>query len=217
MPVSVRPKNGRYRIVEPDGSIATTEHGNARDGGGHPTYERALRQMRAINMHLREGRKSYDKSSLYIYRPLISASELIMWAVKSGFNTLVPHSDMHVTIAYSKAELSWATIPFEYRKVIVDGGFREIKRLGDKGAIVLCFESKELHHRWKRLKELGASWDWPSFQPHVTLTYSGDSFSNEALEKMEPYEGVLWFGAEHWNKVDDDWKDRVRETKIRMK
>lgn len=217
MPVSVSRRSGKYRIVEPDGSIATTDRGHARDGGGHSTYEHALRQMRAINMHLRENKKSGDKASLYIYRPLINADELIRWAVKSGFNTLVSHSDMHVTVAFSRTELSWATIPFEYKKTIVENGYREVKRLGDKGAIVLKFESRELHHRWKRLRELGASWDWPSYQPHITLTYSGDSFSNSDIENMEPYEGVLWFGAECWNNINEDWSDRIRETRIRTK
>lgn len=49
MPVGVRRINGKYRIVEPDGSIATTPKGHARDGGGHSTRDKALAQMRAMN------------------------------------------------------------------------------------------------------------------------------------------------------------------------
>ena len=52
MPVSVVERNGKYRIVGPDGRIEMTPEGHARDGGGHATHEEAARQQRAINMHL---------------------------------------------------------------------------------------------------------------------------------------------------------------------
>ncbi len=52
MPVSVAEREGKYRIVGPDGKIEMTSEGHPRDGGGHVTREEAARQQRAINMHL---------------------------------------------------------------------------------------------------------------------------------------------------------------------
>lgn len=50
MPVKVRKRRGRFRIVEADtGRIVTSSLGNASDGGGHRTRAKAERQARAIN------------------------------------------------------------------------------------------------------------------------------------------------------------------------
>ena len=49
MPVSVKRLRGKYRIVEPGGKIAKTNKGHARDGGGHASKQKAMRQQRAIN------------------------------------------------------------------------------------------------------------------------------------------------------------------------
>lgn len=59
MPVSIREIDGKYRIVEPGGAIATTPQGHARDGGGHKTRAQAAAQQRAINASL-EKRKPPD-------------------------------------------------------------------------------------------------------------------------------------------------------------
>ena len=57
MPVKVRKRNGKYRIVEPNDRIAKTSKGNARDGGGHRSRAKAERQMRAINAALSRKKK----------------------------------------------------------------------------------------------------------------------------------------------------------------
>lgn len=51
MPVKVVKRRGKYRVVESaTGRIAKTENGKARDGGGHASKDKAVRQVRAINM-----------------------------------------------------------------------------------------------------------------------------------------------------------------------
>lgn len=49
MPVQVRKRNGKYRIVEPDGKIAKTKNGKPRDGGGHDSKKKAEIQKSKIN------------------------------------------------------------------------------------------------------------------------------------------------------------------------
>lgn len=52
MPVSVKKRGELYRVVETaTGRIAKTENEKAVDGGGHASREKALRQVRAINMN----------------------------------------------------------------------------------------------------------------------------------------------------------------------
>lgn len=50
MPVKTVARNGLYRVIAADsGRIAKTALGNARDGGGHATKDKAASQARAIN------------------------------------------------------------------------------------------------------------------------------------------------------------------------
>lgn len=50
MPVCVRKRDGKYRIVEcSTGRIAKGSRGKARDGGGHRSKASAARQASAIN------------------------------------------------------------------------------------------------------------------------------------------------------------------------
>ena len=49
MPVKVLKKNNLYRVCEPSGRVAKTRLGNARDGGGHRSKAKAVRQAGYIN------------------------------------------------------------------------------------------------------------------------------------------------------------------------
>lgn len=49
MPTYVGRRGKLWRLLEPDGSIATTASGAARDGGGHRDAAKAHRQNRALN------------------------------------------------------------------------------------------------------------------------------------------------------------------------
>jgi hypothetical protein len=50
MPISVKKVKDKFRLVEPDGSIAKNKKGTAIDGGGHSSRSDASKQARAIAM-----------------------------------------------------------------------------------------------------------------------------------------------------------------------
>lgn len=54
MPVKVSKRGHKFRVVERSGRIAKTSRGHARDGGGHASRTKAVKQVRAINMHLKK-------------------------------------------------------------------------------------------------------------------------------------------------------------------
>ena len=145
-------------------------------------------------------------SSLYVSRQLLNADELIAWAKEQGFKSILSASDMHVTIVYSKKEVSWLKLPKMSDDVKVSGGRRDIEKLGD--ATVLRFESKVLRRRWLEFCKAGASWDHDSYKPHVSITYD---ISKIDTTKIKPYDGALIFGPEKYAAVDDDWKAKVKD------
>jgi hypothetical protein len=204
MPVHVANRNGKFRVVEPDGSIATTQNGFARDGGGHPTRDKALRQMRAINSNLSKS----SKKTLYINRPLLNTSEFLEHFKRQGFVQLTKPENLHVTVAFSWKPVEWALISPDSTNLRINGypSARIVQPLGPEGAIVQRFFSNRLWDRWFDLCNSGASWDYDDYTPHVTLTYNGGDLD---VSMISPYLGELYFGPEEMEEINIDWRDEV--------
>lgn len=153
--------------------------------------------------------------TLYVQRKLLNAAEFIEWAKGQGFATTTPAEDLHVTIAFSRAPVDWMkageawTGDKDGKLTVNPGGARLVEKLGDKGAVVLLFNSSELSWRHEAIRrDAGASWDFPEYQPHVTITYAGGDID---LSKVEPYRGKLVFGPEIFEEIDEDWTSRLKE------
>lgn len=153
--------------------------------------------------------------TLYVQRKLLNAAEFIAWAKAQGFETTTPADDLHVTIAFSRRPVDWMKAGETWsndkdgKLTVQPGGARIVEPLGDKGAVVLLFNSSELAWRHEAIKrEADATWDFPSYQPHVTITYAGADID---LSKVEPYRGKLVFGPELFSEVNDDWSSNLTE------
>lgn len=152
------------------------------------------------------------RKTLYACRKLLNGEEFLEHFYKQGFPRAVTKtfsaSDLHVTIAHSKKPFDWSSIKPHKQNVLIKGSSnnRSIKELGDKDAIVQTFSSSILHARWEALKALGAHWDYPTYQPHVTITFKHVDLD---VSKIEPYLDNLLFGPEIFSEVSSDWeKDR---------
>lgn len=150
--------------------------------------------------------------TLYVSRKLLNAEEFIAWAKGQGFATTTPAEELHVTVTYSRTPVDWMkmgqTWAEDGKLTVSPGGARLVEPLGDKGAVVLMFNSSDLSWRHRDMHEAGASWDFPDYQPHVTITYAGGDVD---LKKVEPYRGKLVFGPEIFAELDDGWADKLRE------
>lgn len=153
--------------------------------------------------------------TLYVQRKLLNAADLIAWAKAQGFETTTPADDMHVTVAFSRVAVDWMKAGESWsserdgKLIVQPGGARLVEKLGDKGAVVLLFNSSDLSWRHEAIRrDAGASWDYPEYQPHVTITYAG---SEVDLDKVEPYRGKLIFGPEIFQELDEDWSSRLQE------
>lgn len=149
-----------------------------------------------------------DLKTLYINRPLLNADDLIAWAKDQGFGKTMPAANMHITQIYSKTPVDWGEMGDSFDALQFEGGAREVEPLGDNGAVVLKFEAGELSQRWSDLIDRGAVSDYPSFTPHVTITWDG---SGVDLSKVKPYTGLLKFGPERFEKINEDWQAELVE------
>src|SRR5690606_1056758 len=132
-----------------------------------------------------------------------------------GINTTLPADDLHVTIAYSREPVDWIDVGESWagserngNLEISPGGARVMESLGDDGkATVLVFASSDLNWRHQMILEKGASWDWPDYQPHITLSYA---FEGD-LSALEPWQGKIVLGPERFEEIKDDWQSGLVE------
>lgn len=153
--------------------------------------------------------------SLYVRRDLLNIAEFDAWARGAGFTTTT--DDPHVTLIHSRTPVDWMKAGGDYwgnesdgKLTVPPGGARIVEALGDKGAIVLLFNSSALAYRHESIKEAGAQSDYPDYQPHVTITYAPPEGLD--LRTVEPYRGKLEFGPEIFEEVEDGWASSLTES-----
>lgn len=138
-----------------------------------------------------------QSETIYIYRPLLNGHDLQHWAREQGI-TLIAEEDMHVTLAYSREGIEnlpevIETEPTDYVNSDLDYQ-RQLDYFGqEKSVLVLKLNAPELIERWQAFMGAGATWDWPIFEPHITLTYEAHGVD---LEQITPFYGDLIFGPE---------------------
>lgn len=154
------------------------------------------------------------KKTLYVSRHLLNGDELIAWAKEQGFRKTIPAGQLHVTVAYSRRALDWSKVKPDMGELRVPPSKnRTIEPLGDQGAVVLLFQSAELQERWKAIREAGASWDYPGYRPHVSITYADGDID---LDAIEPFTGELRFGPERFEEIDEGALESVRQSEKRF-
>jgi len=142
-----------------------------------------------------------EPRTLYVRRDVKNAAEIIRWAKSQGFETTLPAGDMHVTIAFSRQPVDWMKVGESWADElkIPAGGPRLMEQFGE--ATVLLISGRELVWRHDEIKEAGASWDHPEYQPHITISYG---FKGD-LANVQPYQGEIVLGPEIFEEVNEGW------------
>lgn len=144
--------------------------------------------------------------TLYVRRDVINAAAILAHFETQDVPNLLPPTDLHVTIAYSRNALDWMEIAAEYSREpnghlsIQAGGPRVVERLGAEGMVVLMFNSWELGWRHGEIRRAGASWDYSDYQPHIS--FAKDLPDGFDLEAVKPWTGVIELGEEIFEEID---------------
>jgi len=154
--------------------------------------------------------KASDASprTLYVRRDVVNAEDIIEWAKGQGFKTTLPADDMHVTIAFSREPVDWIKVgeAWDAEVKVAKGGPRMMERFGE--ARVLLFASSQLSWRHEEIKGVGASWDHPEYQPHITISYDPGA---PDLSEIEPYAGEIILGPEIVEEINPKWAEGIKE------
>jgi hypothetical protein len=152
------------------------------------------------------------RAPIYIFRPLLNAYQVLQWAARQGFTSALPAADMHVTVAFSRAALDWDAITPDRAALVVHlpATGAQVTQMGS--ATALRFSSPALATRWRELRAAGASWDHPTYQPHVSLTYRPPPGMSGALA----FPGDLHFGPERFQELRPEWACDIREAPLQL-
>lgn len=144
------------------------------------------------------------EAGVYVYRPLTSGSadRLHAWATEAGIPNLVPAELMHVTQVHSQTPVTGLETEDTLLDVPPEGRF--LSPLGDKGALVMFLSSPEMQRRFLDTKAKGAQWDFPSYRPHVTLSYDAGADAQEWAMFQAP-DFPLQLGPEQMQANNDTW------------
>ena len=155
-------------------------------------------------------------SPLYVFRPVENAEEIAEWAKSQGFEETVRPGEMHVTVLYSKQAVDPASLGGpQSESITISGGERSVEPLGDEGAVVLKIQSEELQARHSACVSAGASHDYESYLPHLTLSYKAEGVD---LQSIEPFTGDIVLGPEEFEDLDRDWSpDEIEHVQESLK
>lgn len=135
-------------------------------------------------------------SPIYARFPLIS-QELIVWCSKHIDMYYDPATyNYHATVVYSKTPVDCSKIPIVSDNVRIPSGGagRELRFFGNTLVLALGKEESEqiikIHNMFK---DFGASWDYPEYIPHITLSTESRLTEDEILS-IKPFRGPLAFG-----------------------
>lgn len=154
-----------------------------------------------------EGKKLYGK------RPVLNSEEIVEWARSQGFDSVLYPDDLHTTVLSSRRPIYFPEDKEEYfwsakQPITAKGGSRWVLPLGNR-VYALVFDCPAIVRDWLNFREeFGASWDFPSFIPHITLTYKGDDLD---LETIEPFREDINFGPVEISEFDDNMGENVPE------
>ncbi len=114
----------------------------------------------------------------------------------------VPRDKLHTTIVYSRVNVPYKVASGSFE--IADKGKLDVFKTqsGDR-ALVFKMESDYLHARHLYAKALGATYDYPDYQPHITLSYNIGvlNFSGE-------YKVPVVLDREYSEELDLEWSDK---------
>jgi len=122
---------------------------------------------------------------------------LAAFVKEQGIKNPCPASSYHITTVYSRKPINYR--PSKKALTVKPVGYALFGH-PDK-VLVLKVEHQGLHDRFKTAKKAGATWDYPEYQPHITLATGVDPDLD--ISKIPLPAIVLDTGPEYTEELSD--------------
>ena len=146
-----------------------------------------------------------DKVGTYVSIKVKNSSELYDWFSAQDID-VVPEDELHCTISSSRKEFDHTAN--EEEVIITPEQLIGIEPLGDEGAIVLKFENSEIKKRFNQCMDEGATYDYDTYVPHISITYNGKDLDLSKI-KLPDFDIILH--NETVEPLDLNWEDKVTD------
>jgi hypothetical protein len=107
------------------------------------------------------------------------------WLSANNIPNAIKASSVHSTFIYSRKPLKGKWESKDYRNgLFINPGTYKLEQWEDDGKniLVLKYDSPVLQKRWRKARGMGATWDYPEFKPHITLSYDIGDLDISTLE-----------------------------------
>lgn len=140
----------------------------------------------------------------YVSRKVRNPEILYNFFKDQGVN-VVPMNELHCTIAYSKKEF---LLDVDHNEITIkpEQLKSKLEPLGDEGAVVLKFESDEMVERFNHCIKKGATYDYPKYIPHISISYDGKDLDLKKI-KVPNFDIILY--DEKSEELNLDWKAKI--------
>lgn len=144
--------------------------------------------------------------TLYVHRKVLNASSIVDWAKSQQLSSILPPKEFHITQMFCKSEFDWSLVPRKKNIIkLPESNNRKISMFGD--AFVIQLSSKYLQRRWKEFMDNGTTYDFSSYKPHLTVTFS----MKYVPDDIEPFTGPIILGPEIYKEVNLEFKKKLKE------
>lgn len=149
-----------------------------------------------------------NKQPMYVGVKLDADSVDEIIKLTKGIDNKTNKGEIHITVAYSRKPIMLTALGALEPPVRIKARHYSIfKTQTGENCLVLEVESKELTDRHNEIiKDYGASYDFPEYKPHITLSYDcGIGFDIKTLPKIEDIP-ELFANEEYATALDLDWE-----------
>lgn len=134
---------------------------------------------------------------IYGRRKVLNGEEIINFFKEQKIDNLTNPEELHVTEIYSKEDVDPDTLDFDKNNFTYIPNNPHIELFGTY--LVLVVDTPFLQKRFDYFKNMGCSWDYPTYNPHISLC---DEFTGD-ISNIVPYKNVIKLGPEIYTNLDD--------------
>lgn len=142
---------------------------------------------------------SMKNNGTYVALRVKNSQQLIDFCLNQGIYPSKPE-ELHVTIAYSRVEFNF--VPAIKLLTIAPSNLKF--GLLNGCLVLFILNSIELAVEHQRTLEAGATYDYPTYEPHSTILYDADDIDIGSLA-VPDFDLIL--GDEYVEPLDLDWVD----------
>jgi hypothetical protein len=111
---------------------------------------------------------------------------IVEFQLKNNIPNPVPPEDLHSTIVYSRVNIEWTPVSNINLRVNTDTSVLETwdTRSGSS-CLVWHYYSPFQHQRFKEAMSHGATYDFPEYKCHITLSYDCGDITADSINKPD--------------------------------